>query len=1581
MRRLGTRILAITMAAAMMTSLTPQASAFLHQEIVYAAEAVSNVTIDGSEEYSFNSSKGWEEGKQQDISVTTDDVPTVGTVITADILIPVKEDETEPTFTGEIKSQGIMRLGSDWVWVQSKDIPALSASDFKDKVTDADGKQYFKASVSYQFGEEVCANNPDWSEEAPFSDVVKDKVSAVTFKIIGSNSNYSGKIAVANTKVCIPAADVTIGSSDTYKFSSTSPWDDVAGRTEAKEQSMNFTTDYVPTVGSTLSVDVLLPVVAGKDKPDFAGSIKTQGILRLGTEWTFIQSQDIPELKAENFSEKVKDTDGNEYYKATVSYTFGEKVGANNPEWENDAPFKDVVKEPVAAISVKFAGCNCDYSGKIAIAGAAIKVADAPLEKQDPTILSDLKDSVDFQKWSEEGGWDYYHGGAENTSPKIAYDEANQRLKVSLDYSANKSSTWSEAKVKCTVPTPVSIKNYNQISVDLIYKDVNPVSKIKFYAKDKETDKKEVINVYGAVDASAIEDLENGLHKVTVTLNIKPADCTVDNITIGLIGYETDFKGDVYLDNLTLSQYDDSGDYVDITSIADNAHKTSAKTEGMIDSVSLADKQATANTLALYSYLKNLDKNDQVLFGHQNDTHKSVNTSAADGSDTKDMTNSISGVVGIDSLALTGAELGLGNTEEAVQTAIEIDKAAADQGAIITLSMHMPNMSNAKVVPKEGGGYDFSKCDFAESKDLTNMKNNGAVEVLPGGTYNAQFTAYLDIIAEYAKGLGDIPVLFRPFHEGDGSWFWWGSATTDNETYKALYRYTEDYLTSKGVHNFIYVYSPCGPANAATYENRYPGDDYVDVLSFDYYDDYSSADAEYSDEFFKNLESACNDIYKLAKEKGKVAAIAEAGVRVMKKDGSDQEGILVKDNPIKGQNWYSKINDVAAKTGMSYFLLWANFSDTNFYIPYKYNDTKGQELINEFIDFYNEDSSIFADGTNFYNEAVKTVVTNTNKESASGYFTNVASKDVIKEEKTITATVKNAENVSFVLTGGKSTETLEAVKNVTTDQYKATITTDILDKIGVTDNGTISLVADGTKLLTLDYISFGKDKETLPQNVIDNFDLYYGDSDYLGGNFSSNSGAGCSSTITLDKGHAQSGDYAGAFTYTLKGNGSYTGKIKSEDYDFSEYNALSMWVKPDGQGQKLIIQIGDASGEEYEANLTDFVKGTTSGVVTIPFSSFKAKGSGVLDPSKITKFAIYCNKIDKDLTSTIYFDDIQAVQLTAEEIANADANGLIIAYDSTSNSGSSDTGSTSSTTTTETKPDGSKVETKVETKPDGSKVETVTTTKPDGTQSIVVSEQETNEAGKTVAVTTTTEKDAKGNVTGTTEEKVIAEADKNTSVTVTTKTDSEGQSEVTASVVKTGTKTVSGTNSTISSAVVAQITEAAGTEDAVITQKVVDKAGKTICTTMVNASDLTPGSNLKIFKYNTKTGEYTLVNKKDYKVTGKGGIKLTMKSSGTFMFLNQKDADEVVNKILATVKSANASKTLSKGKTANFVMSKKLNMANVAKITYSSSESSVAKIDKNGKITAKKAGTAIVKAKVTLKNGKTKTISMKVKVK
>ena len=91
-----------------------------------------------------------------------------------------------------------------------------------------------------------------------------------------------------------------------------------------------------------------------------------------------------------------------------------------------------------------------------------------------------------------------------------------------------------------------------------------------------------------------------------------------------------------------------------------------------------------------------------------------------------------------------------------------------------------------------------------------------------------------------------------------------------------------------------------------------------------------------------------------------------------------------------------------------------------------------------------------------------------------------------------------------------------------------------------------------------------------------------------------------------------------------------------------------------------------------------------------------------------------------------------------------------------------------------------------------------------------------------------------------------------------------------------------------------------------------------------------------------------------------------------------KNVEKAVLKPVA-VKTTTAS--IKAGKNTKIQLSSKLDLDNVKKITYTSGKKSVAAVDKNGKITAKKKGTVTIKAKVTLKNGKTKTVSMKIKVK
>src|SRR5690606_26600737 len=80
-----------------------------------------------------------------------------------------------------------------------------------------------------------------------------------------------------------------------------------------------------------------------------------------------------------------------------------------------------------------------------------------------------------------------------------------------------------------------------------------------------------------------------------------------------------------------------------------------------------------------------------------------------------------------------------------------------------------------------------------------------------------------------------VPVIFRPFHEHTGSWFWWGADYCTPEEYKEFWRLTVEYLQRKQVNNLLFCYSTDYFNDERHYLERYPGDDYVDILGFDAY--------------------------------------------------------------------------------------------------------------------------------------------------------------------------------------------------------------------------------------------------------------------------------------------------------------------------------------------------------------------------------------------------------------------------------------------------------------------------------------------------------------------------------------------------------------------------------------------------------------------------------------------------------------------------------------------------------------------------------------------------------------------------
>lgn len=271
----------------------------------------------------------------------------------------------------------------------------------------------------------------------------------------------------------------------------------------------------------------------------------------------------------------------------------------------------------------------------------------------------------------------------------------------------------------------------------------------------------------------------------------------------------------------------------------------------------------------------------------------------------------------------------------------------------------------------------------------------------------------------------------------------------------------------------------------------------------------------------------------------------------------------------------------------------------------------------------------------------------------------------------------------------------------------------------------------------------------------------------------------------------------------------------------------------------------------------------------------------------------------------------------------------------TGKTGSNGGGSSVNPGTSDTKPDvkpNGKQDTKPDVKPDGKQDTTIETSKVEITVS----------GGKKAEASVTITKDAQGNVTS-------------------------------------ANATVSGSKGTLTADVVKQLTEAAGTEDLTIILQVKNANGDVKYTVSVSAKNVKNNKSLKAFVVNRKTGEYELINSKTYKAED-GNLNVSFGKKGDYVLLTTKEAARIEKEILKTIAPKKAKATVKKGKTTEFKLDSKLNQNNVKKVTYKTSKKSIATVNKNGKIKANRKGTVTIKATVTLKNGKTKTVSMKIVV-
>jgi beta-mannanase len=109
--------------------------------------------------------------------------------------------------------------------------------------------------------------------------------------------------------------------------------------------------------------------------------------------------------------------------------------------------------------------------------------------------------------------------------------------------------------------------------------------------------------------------------------------------------------------------------------------------------------------------------------------------------------------------------------------------------------------------------------------------------ILEGGTHRTQYLNALDKFAKEMKKI-KIPIIFRPFHEGDTWSFWWGTEGCTSEEFVLLWRDLVTYLRDvKGVHNLLYCYAPEILTEVGYKEDRFPGEAYIDIYSIDNYSD------------------------------------------------------------------------------------------------------------------------------------------------------------------------------------------------------------------------------------------------------------------------------------------------------------------------------------------------------------------------------------------------------------------------------------------------------------------------------------------------------------------------------------------------------------------------------------------------------------------------------------------------------------------------------------------------------------------------------------------------------------------------
>jgi len=337
------------------------------------------------------------------------------------------------------------------------------------------------------------------------------------------------------------------------------------------------------------------------------------------------------------------------------------------------------------------------------------------------------------------------------------------------------------------------------------------------------------------------------------------------------------------------------------------------------------DKQATRETVGLYHSLWSLSEK-HIMFGHQHATEYGHGWSGdSNRSDVKSVTGSHPAVIGVDLMGFSGRPDAEIETVKAELKKNVID--TYERGGITTVAWHFSN-------PVSKGGFYW----------VDSLSKPAVSAIIPGGEAHEKYKQILQTIASWARELKAkdgvlVPVIFRPFHEFDGNWFWWGKAHCSREDFIALWKFTVAYLRDDlGVHNFLYAFSPDNQfTTEEQYLDRYPGDEYVDMLGMDNYGDMGRN--RYAPEL---ATMKLKILSGYARTRGKLAAFTETGLESIP-NASWWTGTLLK--VVKNKDLH-----------LAYVLVWRNDrnSPTHYYAPFP-----GQVSVPDFLKFYRDPFTLF----------------------------------------------------------------------------------------------------------------------------------------------------------------------------------------------------------------------------------------------------------------------------------------------------------------------------------------------------------------------------------------------------------------------------------------------------------------------------------------------------------------------------------------------------------------------------------------------------------------------------------------------